>query len=354
MGGAVVYIVYALDDHAEVSKIAEAVRNAGWSVCFGHTADPAIDPAINQQRLRSADCVLAIWSAYAASSSVLRSDALEAAAQHKLVQVSLDDAAPPARSETTVRLREWCDGADEGAIDALISEISDHAGSGRGRGSIVPYVSFQIPKLAWLKGGAAALCGVAIALALAFGLSGGPPGSDAGAALTLQASPSVKTSTAPLKEVGTKFSEEPWEHAGDGASKIRGLLQDASPATSDGVSAVGSGDTEQIAWRNILDHRDLPTQLRALESFRDDYSAGEHRFEAAELAGQKEAAMHEVRTNLVFLGFIPPRGGNDLIELRAAVEAFEASIGLRPSGAITQDLIDALARAAQAKSVRSH
>ena len=56
----------------------------------------------------------------------------------------------------------------------------------------------------------------------------------------------------------------------------------------------------------------------------------------------------------MFLGFLPPRGGKDLIDLRSGVEAFETSIGLRPTGAITEDLIDTLARAVQSKGASNN
>lgn len=350
MGAAVVYIVYALDDQSDVSKIADAVKKTGWSICFGHTADPIIDPTMNRQRLASADCVLVVWSANAANSSVLRSDALEAAMQHKLVQVSLDDVAPPARGQATVRLRGWCDGADEEAINAVITEIGEHAGPGKGRGSVVPYVVRQLPSLTWVKGSAAALIGVSVSLAIVFGEFGG--GSvrheSLGATSDVSSSPTEFAGTS--VDVAQAIAGSAPQFLAAERPEIRGFLAESeNHLASNGMAAAGEA-AEQAAWLSVLDHEDLPTQLSALGSFRNEFSFGVHMFDAAQLQGEQRAALREIRANLVFLGFIPPRGGNDVMELRAGVEAFEKSIGLRPSGSITASLMQSLVLVAEGKA----
>ena len=154
-----------------------------------------------------------------------------------------------------MRLREWCDGADDAAINALIAEIADHAGPGRGRGSVIPYVSFQLPKLTWLRGGLAALGGVAVAFALTLGLSGRSSADKPDTALALRASSLLQASAEPSDEKAYKSADKSSDQPGYGKMRFRGLLSDAGPALSRNAPTTFDVDPEQAAWMNILDHR---------------------------------------------------------------------------------------------------
>src|SRR6202051_1842866 len=91
-----VFIFYARTNVAKAQQVAEALRALGYGVWRDDEipAHRAYADVI-QERLSAAKAVLVVWSAEAAGSEWVQSEADRARADHKLVQLRVDGAELP-------------------------------------------------------------------------------------------------------------------------------------------------------------------------------------------------------------------------------------------------------------------
>src|SRR5271154_3922800 len=91
-----VFISYARSTASEAHAVAEALRALGYNVWRDDDlpAHRAYAEVI-QERLSAAKAVVVIWSVEAAKSEWVQSEADRARADHKLVQLRIDDAVLP-------------------------------------------------------------------------------------------------------------------------------------------------------------------------------------------------------------------------------------------------------------------
>jgi adenylate cyclase len=91
-----IFISYARSTAAQAEQVADALRALGYSVWRDDEipAHQAYADVI-QERLRAAKAVVVIWSAEAARSEWVRSEAERGRQQHKLVQLTIDNAELP-------------------------------------------------------------------------------------------------------------------------------------------------------------------------------------------------------------------------------------------------------------------
>ena len=91
-----VFVSYARSTAAQAHAIAEALRAAGFSVWRDDELPPHRAYAeVIEERLKAASAVVAVWSADAVKSQWVRAEADAAREAGKLVQISVDGAAPP-------------------------------------------------------------------------------------------------------------------------------------------------------------------------------------------------------------------------------------------------------------------
>jgi adenylate cyclase len=91
-----VFISYARSTEREAQKVAESLRALGWGV-WRDDELPAHRPyaEVIKERLAASKAVVVLWSAEAAESQWVRSEAERARMDRKLVQASLDKTEPP-------------------------------------------------------------------------------------------------------------------------------------------------------------------------------------------------------------------------------------------------------------------
>jgi adenylate cyclase len=91
-----VFVSYARPDEAQSKRVAETLRGAGYHV-WRDDELPAHRPyaEVIEERLKSAQCVVVLWSIEAAKSQWVRAEADTARAAGTLVQASLDGTIPP-------------------------------------------------------------------------------------------------------------------------------------------------------------------------------------------------------------------------------------------------------------------
>ncbi len=342
MDGAYVYVAYAPDDAGEVSEIAEIIRGQGWSVCFGHLTEPGSDdPGLSLQRIAAAACVVIVWSSNAVWSSLVRSDALEAARQNKLLMIVLDDVVLPVPRNSAMLVMDWREASATNGVETLIARIQDRAGAGRGkRGGSVPYRASGRTIPWWLG----ALAGASVAAAaFVFGsLVSSLLVTDPGPSAVATADPAATPAPGDVAGGSTSQLDIPRLDA----SALRGLLGEPAgePVTGKALSTVQR--LEQFAWEGIFQHDDLLSQIDAIGSFRLDFPDGAHFREAADLDRQRRGVLTSVQANLVLLGFLPRAAAHEDGTTREAMKAFQRSIGASPTGRVTEDTLAKLVAAA--------
>ena len=91
-----IFVSYARTEEAQASRIADALRAAGYAVWRDDElpAHRAYADVI-EERLQSAKAVVVLWSAEAAKSQWVRAEADHARGTGRLVQASIDGTIPP-------------------------------------------------------------------------------------------------------------------------------------------------------------------------------------------------------------------------------------------------------------------
>src|SRR5258708_30597269 len=130
-----VFISYARSPEAEAKRIGEALRALGYGVWRDDEipAHRAYADVISE-RLKAAKAVLVIWSAEAAASEWVRSEAEKARAERKLVQLNLDGAELPMPFDQTqcADLSGWSGEADHPGWRKVASSIAELIGERAG------------------------------------------------------------------------------------------------------------------------------------------------------------------------------------------------------------------------------
>ena len=131
-----VFISYARSTEAQAERIAEALRGLGYEVWRDDqiAAHQAFGKAI-EERLTTAKVVLVLWSADAAHSEWVRSEASRARAMDKLVQLTLDKSPLPMPFDQIqcADLADWDGASDAPGWRKVVAGIADlmghHAGA---------------------------------------------------------------------------------------------------------------------------------------------------------------------------------------------------------------------------------
>ncbi len=125
-----IFISYARSTSPQAQAIAEALRGLGYGVWRDDEipANRAFADVI-AERLATAKAVVVIWSAEAARSEWVRSEAERARADHKLVQLSVDGARLPMPFDQTqcADLAGWSGGDDSAGWKQVVGAIANLA-----------------------------------------------------------------------------------------------------------------------------------------------------------------------------------------------------------------------------------
>jgi adenylate cyclase len=138
-----VFVSYARADEAHAQRVAEALRAEGYGVWRDDDlpAHRAYAEVI-EERLRSAQAVVVLWSVEAAKSQWVRAEADAARSAGNLIQVSLDGSIPPLpfNQIQCADLNGWAGEGDSpgwrklvASVQALAPKIVAESGSGRVR-----------------------------------------------------------------------------------------------------------------------------------------------------------------------------------------------------------------------------
>ena len=126
-----IFISYARSTTDEARRIAEALRALGYSAWRDDELPPHRPYAeVIAERLDQAKAVLVLWSDDAVRSEWVRSEANRAREEKKLVQMSLDGAAPPMPFDQIhcTELRGWSGDPLEPAWQRMLQSIGELVG----------------------------------------------------------------------------------------------------------------------------------------------------------------------------------------------------------------------------------
>ena len=130
-----VFVSYARADEPQATRVAESLREAGYSVWRDDElpAHRAYADVI-QERLKSAQAVVVLWSAEAARSQWVRSEADAARQFGTLVQARIDGTIPPMPFDQIqcADLSRWSGDANAAGWRRLVASVAALAGSGQG------------------------------------------------------------------------------------------------------------------------------------------------------------------------------------------------------------------------------
>jgi tetratricopeptide (TPR) repeat protein len=122
-----VFLSYARSSLKDARRLAAALRSAGYSVWFDESlpVHRAYSDVIEEQ-LESARAVVVLWSAEAARSQWVRSEANRARESGRLVQLRLDDARLPMPFDQIqcADLRHWHGKADHEGLAAVLGSVA--------------------------------------------------------------------------------------------------------------------------------------------------------------------------------------------------------------------------------------
>ncbi|HLY78535.1 MAG TPA: TIR domain-containing protein, partial [Caulobacteraceae bacterium] len=130
--GSDIFISYARSTEAQARRVSEALQGLGYSV-WRDDQLPAHRSYVEviQERLAAAKAVVVIWSAEAARSEWVQSEADRARADRKLVQASVDGAALPMPFDRIqcADLEGWAGAADAPGWRKLLASIAELTGA---------------------------------------------------------------------------------------------------------------------------------------------------------------------------------------------------------------------------------
>ena len=128
-----VFVSYARPDEGQAERVADALRTAGYHVWRDDElpAHRAYAEVI-EERLKGAKAVVVLWSAEAAKSQWVRSEANVARSAGTLVQVTLDGSLPPMPFDQIqcADLKDWDGRTDTAGWRKLAGSVATLAGRG--------------------------------------------------------------------------------------------------------------------------------------------------------------------------------------------------------------------------------
>src|SRR5579872_3952604 len=128
-----VFVSYARSTAAEAHLVAEALRAAGFSVWRDDELPPHRSYSdVIEERLAAARAVVAVWSADAVKSQWVRAEADAAREAGKLVQLSVDGAAPPMpfNQIQCIDLSGWRGEPDAPGWRKVVASVTELVGAG--------------------------------------------------------------------------------------------------------------------------------------------------------------------------------------------------------------------------------
>src|SRR5947209_545738 len=129
-----VFVSYARGDEPQAERVADALRSAGYNVWRDDElpAHRAYADVI-EERLKSAGAVVVLWSAEAAKSQWVRSEANVARSTGTLVQARLDGSLPPMPFDQIqcADLQDWDGRADGPGWRKLLASVGALVGQPR-------------------------------------------------------------------------------------------------------------------------------------------------------------------------------------------------------------------------------
>lgn len=123
-----VFISYSRDDLETVSRIASAVKDAGYDLWWDKDLPPHLSyTEVIQEKIGGAKAVIVVWSEEASKSEWVRAEADMARNQNKLVQTSIDDAMPPLPFNQIqyASLSDWKGEGDHPAWNKVLLSLAD-------------------------------------------------------------------------------------------------------------------------------------------------------------------------------------------------------------------------------------
>jgi hypothetical protein len=121
-----IFVSYKREDRRQIEPLIDIISAQGWTVFW----DPKIVPGspnwdmLLERKLMAAKCVLVAWSAAAATSHYVRTEAHHGRSRNTLVAVTLDGTVPATFAlAQTVDLTGWSGGADDPRIAGLLDGI---------------------------------------------------------------------------------------------------------------------------------------------------------------------------------------------------------------------------------------
>jgi TolB-like protein len=143
-----IVISYARETEAQAIRVVEALRGLGYEVWRDNEipAHRSFGPAI-EERLAAAKVVLVLWSAEAAESEWVRSEASRARAMGKLVQLTLDKSPLPIPFDQIqcANLVGWAGEADAAGWRNVVDSIGDLAGGTGAVGATTADAGLPLP-----------------------------------------------------------------------------------------------------------------------------------------------------------------------------------------------------------------
>jgi hypothetical protein len=126
-----IFLSYKREDRPHARSLAEALQEAGWSVWWDPQlrAGEHFDDAIERE-LKSAKCVIVVWSKGSVSSQYVKDEAAYALDLNKLIPVTIDDVKPPFRYQRlqTESLAGWNGSQGFPAFKKILEDIASVIG----------------------------------------------------------------------------------------------------------------------------------------------------------------------------------------------------------------------------------
>ena len=127
-----IFVSYARPDEPQAERVAEALRSQGYRVWRDDELPAHRSYAdVIEERIKSANAVVVLWSAKAARSQWVRAEADAARAAGTLVQATIDGGIPPMpfNQIQCADLKGWRGNADAAGWRKLVASVADLAGA---------------------------------------------------------------------------------------------------------------------------------------------------------------------------------------------------------------------------------
>ncbi|MEM8785396.1 MAG: DUF805 domain-containing protein [Pseudomonadota bacterium] len=154
-----IFISCVPEDEAEARQLGEALEAVGFTVWPNPAlAEDAPNPAKIEKALKTARCVLVLWSEYSIASEKLMAEAGEAHRLGTLLQVRLDRSPLPFQFRTLpcVEMAGWQGNADGAAFQHLVERINVSAmpfkRAAKGRFPLPPLPTLPLPAVPGFAG----------------------------------------------------------------------------------------------------------------------------------------------------------------------------------------------------------